>query len=35
MSLFELAKAVEASRMATAMRVFNYWFPLLNLVHLI
>ena len=34
MSLFEVAQAVEASPIATAMRVSNYWFPLLNLVHL-
>jgi hypothetical protein len=35
MSLFELAKAVEASPMGTAMRESNFWFPLLNLVHLL
>jgi len=34
MSLFEVAKAVESSPIATAMRVSNYWFPLLNLFHL-
>jgi hypothetical protein len=34
MSLFEVAQAVEASPMATAMRESSYWFPLLNLIHL-
>jgi hypothetical protein len=35
MSLFQLARAVEASALATAMRESTYWFPALNLVHLL
>jgi hypothetical protein len=35
MSLFDLAQAVEASRLGNAMRESNYWFALLNLVHLL
>jgi len=35
MSLFELAKAVEASHLGTAMRESTYAFAVLNLVHLL
>ena len=35
MSLYDVAKAIEASRMGTAMRESMYWFAALNLVHLL
>jgi hypothetical protein len=35
MSLYEIAKAVEASSIGTGMREATYWFPALNLVHMI
>ncbi len=35
MSLLQLAKAVEASSVATSMRESAYWFPGLNMVHLL
>ena len=35
MSLLQLAQAVEASAVATSMRESAYWFPGLNMVHLL
>ena len=35
MSLYDVAKAIEASRMGTVMRESMYWFAALNLVHLL